>query len=63
MVTGFVIITQSISRLLLYHSHSSKMESAAASREKALSDYRKKLTEHREVEARLKESMLSFYPT
>ncbi|XP_065056510.1 26S proteasome regulatory subunit 10B [Rhopilema esculentum] len=31
------------------------MDSATASREKALSDYRKKLSEHREVEARLKE--------
>lgn len=33
-----------------------KMEAAQGTREKALSDYRKKLSEHREVEARLKES-------
>lgn len=30
-------------------------------REKALSDYRKKLLEHKEVESRLKESELEFY--
>lgn len=35
------------------------METAPTAREKALSDYRKKLSEHREVEARLKESMLN----
>lgn len=29
-----------------------------AAREKALADYRKKLIEHREIEARLKEGML-----
>lgn len=29
-------------------------------REKALSDYRKKLLEHKEVESRLKESELNF---
>lgn len=30
-------------------------------REKALGDYRKKLLEHKEVESRLKESMLVFF--
>ena len=32
----------------------------ANNREKVLTDYRKKLLEHREVEARLKEGMLKF---
>lgn len=31
------------------------------SREKALQDYRKKLLEHKDVEVRLKEGILSFY--
>lgn len=34
---------------------------AESARDKALSDYRKKLSEHREVEARLKESMYFYY--
>jgi len=34
---------------------------ATVAREKILQDYRKKLLEHKELEARLKESMCSFW--
>lgn len=38
-------------------SHSTKMATTETAREKALANYRKKLLEHRELDARLKESM------
>lgn len=44
-------------------SHWTKMATTETAREKALVNYRKKLLEHRELDARLKESMyiLVFY--
>ena len=38
-------------------SHWTKMATTETAREKALANYRKKLLEHRELDARLKESM------